>query len=111
MGFSSFQKLFVYALAVIFVFAYNSVAEEECETLSTEIHVIKEEYDDIGRLMRSCSGEVSVNKCDGMCTSQVRPSIGAPTGFIKFGCENLMTANATNVETLAVNYLKEDGLT
>lgn len=37
----------------------------------------------MGRLVRSCSGEVSVNKCEGMCSSQVRPSISAPTGFSK----------------------------
>lgn len=37
----------------------------------------------MGRLLRSCSGEVSVNKCEGMCSSQVRPSISAPTGFSK----------------------------
>lgn len=42
-----------------------------------------EEYDEMGALIRSCSGEVGVNKCEGMCSSQVRPSISAPTGFSK----------------------------
>ncbi|KOB51999.1 Bursicon beta subunit, partial [Operophtera brumata] len=63
-----------------------SLAEMLLQSLRAEVVFYRngvEEYDDIGRLMRSCSGEVSVNKCDGMCTSQVRPSIGAPTGFIK----------------------------
>lgn len=41
MGFSLFKKIYVYAFATLFVFTYNSAAEETCETLSTEIHVIK----------------------------------------------------------------------
>lgn len=37
----------------------------------------------MGRLVRSCSGEVSVNKCEGMCNSRVHPSVATQTGFIK----------------------------
>ncbi|CAH0752472.1 unnamed protein product [Diatraea saccharalis] len=37
----------------------------------------------MGRLIRSCSGEVSVNKCEGMCSSQVQPSVSTATGFLK----------------------------
>ncbi|XP_060801436.1 partner of bursicon [Amyelois transitella] len=37
----------------------------------------------MGRLVRSCSGEVNVNKCEGMCTSQVQPSVVTATGFLK----------------------------
>ncbi|RVE54038.1 hypothetical protein evm_001441 [Chilo suppressalis] len=51
--------------------------------MPTEIHVTKDEFDDMGRLIRSCSGEVSVNKCEGMCSSQVQPSVSTATGFLK----------------------------
>lgn len=47
------------------------------------LYNVSEEYDDMGRLIRSCSGEVSVNKCEGMCTSQVQPSVSTATGFLK----------------------------
>jgi hypothetical protein len=42
-----------------------------------------EEFDDLGRLQRTCSSDVSVNKCEGACTSQVQPSVITPTGFLK----------------------------
>lgn len=46
-------------------------------------YIFSEEYDEMGSLMRSCSGEVSVNKCEGICNSQVQPSVVTPTGFLK----------------------------
>lgn len=42
-----------------------------------------EEYDELGRLQRTCNGEVAVNKCEGSCKSQVQPSVITPTGFLK----------------------------
>nr|CAD7404409.1 unnamed protein product [Timema poppensis] len=57
--------------------------EEACETLPSELHIIKEEFDELGRLQRTCNSEVSVNKCEGACTSQVQPSVITPTGFLK----------------------------
>ncbi|KAF9823264.1 hypothetical protein SFRURICE_000157 [Spodoptera frugiperda] len=75
--------LFIYGIHLLCFIVLQCAAEEACETIPTEIHVTKEEYDDMGRLVRSCSGEVSVNKCEGMCSSQVRPSISAQTGFSK----------------------------
>lgn len=42
-----------------------------------------EEYDELGRLQRTCNGEIAVNKCEGMCNSQVQPSVITPTGFLK----------------------------
>lgn len=42
-----------------------------------------EEYDELGRLQRTCDGEVTVNKCEGFCSSQVQPSVITPTGFLK----------------------------
>lgn len=57
--------------------------EESCETLTSDIHLIKEEYDELGRLQRTCSADVTVNKCEGLCNSQVQPSVITPTGFLK----------------------------
>nr|CAD7438100.1 unnamed protein product [Timema bartmani] len=57
--------------------------EEACETLPSELHIIKEEFDELGRLQRTCNSEVSVNKCEGACNSQVQPSVITPTGFLK----------------------------
>ncbi|XP_055387127.1 partner of bursicon [Condylostylus longicornis] len=57
--------------------------DENCETLKSEIHLIKEEYDELGRLQRTCNADVTVNKCEGLCNSQVQPSVITPTGFLK----------------------------
>lgn len=101
------RKLFLKCLIVLFVVCKsNSLnelsGEENCETLPSEIHLIKgkkpipikiiasnnkkiilEEYDELGRLQRTCNGEVAVNKCEGTCNSQVQPSVITPTGFLK----------------------------
>ncbi|CAB3369689.1 Hypothetical predicted protein [Cloeon dipterum] len=58
-------------------------ADEACESLPAEIHLIKEEFDELGRLQRTCNGDVAVNKCEGQCSSQVQPSVVTPTGFLK----------------------------
>ncbi|CAG9132759.1 hypothetical protein JYU34_017537 [Plutella xylostella] len=81
----SVTSKFIYLFTVHFILfnILESSAEESCETIPTEIHLTKEEYDDLGRLRRSCSGDVSVNKCEGMCNSQVQPSVVTPTGFLK----------------------------
>lgn len=52
-------------------------------TSKTHWSHLSEEFDDLGRLQRTCSSEVSVNKCEGACTSQVQPSVITPTGFLK----------------------------
>ncbi|XP_018569361.1 partner of bursicon [Anoplophora glabripennis] len=61
----------------------TDMSDETCETLPSEIHLTKEEYDELGRLQRTCNGEVAVNKCEGSCKSQVQPSVITPTGFLK----------------------------
>lgn len=45
--------------------------------------LFSEEYDELGRLQRTCNGDMAVNKCEGMCNSQVQPSVITPTGFLK----------------------------
>nr|UES72899.1 bursicon beta [Carausius morosus] len=57
--------------------------EEACETLPSELHITKEEFDELGRLQRTCNGDVDVSKCEGACNSQVQPSVITPTGFLK----------------------------
>ncbi|XP_066598729.1 partner of bursicon-like [Prorops nasuta] len=57
--------------------------DESCETLQSEIHITKDEFDEIGRLKRTCSGDVSVTKCEGFCNSHVQPSVNSATGFLK----------------------------
>lgn len=42
-----------------------------------------EEFDELGRLTRTCSGDILVNKCEGACNSQVQPSVITPNGFLK----------------------------
>lgn len=79
----------------------QQTGDENCETLPFQLHLIKgffvilnkvdwsfielltEEYDELGRLQRTCDGEVTVNKCEGFCSSQVQPSVITPTGFLK----------------------------
>ncbi|XP_063592472.1 partner of bursicon-like [Penaeus indicus] len=55
----------------------------ECETLPSTIHVAKEEFDDAGRLVRTCEEDLAVNKCEGACVSKVQPSVNTPSGFLK----------------------------
>lgn len=64
-------------------FRFDDGDDENCETLPSEIHLIKEEYDELGRLQRTCNGDVQVNKCEGQCNSQVQPSVITATGFLK----------------------------
>lgn len=59
------------------------VDDESCETLQSEVHITKDEYDEIGRLRRTCSGDILVTKCEGFCNSQVQPSVVTTTGFSK----------------------------
>jgi hypothetical protein len=37
----------------------------------------------LGRLQRSCNGDILLNKCEGFCNSQVQPSVITATGFLK----------------------------
>nr|AZC86173.1 bursicon beta [Nezara viridula] len=71
------------ALILLAVASATADNDEACETLPSEIHITKEEFDDLGRLQRTCSGDIAVNKCEGACNSQVQPSVITPTGFLK----------------------------
>ena len=62
---------------------HQGTGDENCETIKSEIHLIKEEFDELGRMQRTCNADVIVNKCEGLCNSQVQPSVITPTGFLK----------------------------
>ncbi|KAI1292876.1 Partner of bursicon [Halotydeus destructor] len=61
----------------------NEISTGSCTTLPTTIHVTKDELDDSGNVVRMCEGDISVTKCEGTCSSQLKPSVGSPTGFHK----------------------------
>ncbi|XP_043800136.1 partner of bursicon [Apis laboriosa] len=86
----NFSIMFVYSIfliLIIFIYTNETVAQvtddESCETLQSEVHITKDEYDEIGRLKRTCSGDIFVTKCEGFCNSQVQPSVASTTGFSK----------------------------
>ncbi|XP_076047532.1 bursicon subunit partner of burs [Oratosquilla oratoria] len=54
----------------------------ECETLASTIHVTKEHFDEVGRMIR-CEDDLAVNKCEGACSSRVQPSVNTASGFLK----------------------------
>ncbi|KAG7197146.1 hypothetical protein KM043_007232 [Ampulex compressa] len=81
--FTSMFFLLTLVLAFATVAITQIIDDESCETLQSEVHITKDEYDEIGRLKRTCSGDVSVTKCEGFCSSQVQPSVITTTGFSK----------------------------
>lgn len=42
-----------------------------------------DEKDETGGLIRTCSTDILVTKCEGSCNSQVQPSVKTSTGFLK----------------------------
>jgi len=38
----------------------QGTGDENCETLKSEIHLIKEEFDELGRMQRTCNADVIV---------------------------------------------------
>ncbi|ERL92791.1 hypothetical protein D910_10099 [Dendroctonus ponderosae] len=72
--------LLIFAIFASYGYCVSELPDESCETLPSDIHITKEEFDELGRLQRTCNGEVAVNKCEGSCKSQVQPSVITPTG-------------------------------
>lgn len=58
-------------------------ATSTCHMLPSVIHITKEDVDESGSTVRTCEGDLQVNKCDGSCLSELRPSITSSTGFAK----------------------------
>jgi len=54
-----------------------------CETIPSEIHITKDEFDKSSGTSRTCEKSVAVNKCEGACASSLRPSALNPNGFQK----------------------------
>ena len=61
----------------------ESKVKGSCETLPSKIKVTKEEHDHLGNVIRVCEGSIVVNKCEGTCLSQLKPSVTTATGFLK----------------------------
>ena len=61
----------------------ESQVKSTCDTLPTKIKVTKEEHDHLGNVIRVCEGSIMVNKCEGTCLSQLKPSVTTATGFLK----------------------------
>ena len=61
----------------------SNTLSSACHLLPTEIHVTKEELDESGNTIRTCEGDIQVHKCEGSCSSELRPSITSPSGFAK----------------------------
>ena len=57
--------------------------ENSCETVSSTIHLVKEEYSQGKELVRSCEDEVGLSKCEGYCVSTTTPSAMERSGFSK----------------------------
>jgi hypothetical protein len=78
------QVLSIFLVSYFFISSAHGQqsTDENCETLPFQLHLIKgklytkfnddnieifhltlEEYDELGRLQRTCDGEVTVNKC------------------------------------------------
>ncbi|XP_044597826.1 otogelin-like protein, partial [Cotesia glomerata] len=78
-------NMLIYLLLLLSIFKIEALLqnEEDCETLFSEVHLTKDEYDNDGGLIRTCSDDVSVTKCEGYCNSQVQPSVISSTGFSK----------------------------
>ncbi|XP_044002810.1 partner of bursicon-like [Aphidius gifuensis] len=78
-----FNVLTIFLLGTVSGTMIAQQNDENCETLTSEIHITKDEYNEAAILVRTCSDDVSVTKCEGFCNSQVQPSISTPTGFLK----------------------------
>ncbi|XP_023227101.1 partner of bursicon-like [Centruroides sculpturatus] len=86
----------------------EDIIPNTCETQQSTIHVNKEEYDEVGSVVRSCSGDVLVTKCEGTCSSQVEPSVVMPTGFTK-SCQCCRETWMTQKETRLTDCYDSNG--
>ena len=59
------------------------MAKGRCNTLTSNVHVTKEEKGKNGLVYRICEGDITVSKCEGTCNSQLKPSVASQTGFKK----------------------------
>lgn len=57
--------------------------QSTCETIPSDIHITKDEFDSNSVLIRTCEETVAVNKCEGACVSSIKPSALSSHGFQK----------------------------
>ena len=66
----------------------TSKYESTCETLPSEIHITKDDFDKSSGQSRTCEQTVAVNKCEGACVSSLQPSALNSHGFQKVCCSS-----------------------
>ena len=115
-GLSNISFVISVGCVLVITFATFTSAYENCQTLLTEIQVIKEKtYEYNGRRIRlMCAGNVMVNKCEGACTSEVSPSVVHFPGFkkvsfffkpsLKYSLKNPYTSTCCQFWTLTLNF-------
>lgn len=60
------------------------LASAKCRAIKTSTRFVKDEADPIdGRIVRTCRGEVQVNRCEGRCSSSAEPSARSRLGLNK----------------------------
>jgi len=78
------QPSFVFLLLVLHSLAFAEKSyKSSCETIPSEIHITKDEFDKASGISRTCEQSVAVNKCEGACASSLRPSALNSNGFSK----------------------------
>ena len=69
---------------------------QKCKTVKNSIHVSKEDRSSTGETLRVCEGVIQVNKCEGVCLSNLRPSVNTATGLVKVVLRLQLITNRNN---------------
>lgn len=96
-------------LFLLFGFAYTEKNyQSTCETIPSEIHITKDEFDKSSGTTRTCEQSVAVNKCEGACASSLRPSALNANGFQK-KCECCRESSHRQRSITLTNCYDSDG--
>lgn len=64
--------------------SHHSSSHSQCKTVQTEMIISKQiKSESTGLVERVCQGKVTVNKCEGVCVSSLRPSVNMASGLAK----------------------------
>lgn len=78
---------------------------QKCKTVKNSIHVSKEDRSSTGETLRVCEGVIQVNKCEGVCLSNLRPSVNTATGLVKVVLRSQLITNRNNhIKTNHINF-------
>jgi len=87
----------------------SSRYKSTCETLPSELHITKDEYDHSNLLVRTCEESIAVNKCEGACASSIQPSALKHTGFQK-DCRCCRETSYRQRQITLTNCFNSDGV-